>query len=110
MDYNQNDNFLLSAKPESLSFLKFQVIYQIKEKKKFIRSVNFLHGDKIIKKIYLKNMLPCNQDINIEPVIINLLFKDLIENDSKVSKSKNMKPDADARIKAATNLLTDLGL
>ena len=74
----------------------------------------------MLKKIYLKEMILSDAEINIESFITGELLKALDESsynstfDStninyKKSTGKR-KPDCDARIKAASSLFSDLGL
>lgn len=107
----QIDSYLLSANPAPMSFLSFQVVYHYKEEKKFIRSFNILSGGKTLKKIYLKEMILSDEKINIEAFITGELLKaiDSSLNNSVNSKEKS-KTNYDARIKAANNLFSDLGL
>ena len=107
--YNKLDNFLLSAKQNSLSFIKFQLVYQFKGEKKFIRSVNFLYGNKILKKIYLKELLVSDEKMDIESFITEMLLKDRETPESKLKCNHN-KTNQDARTQAAANLFSNLGI
>jgi len=108
---NQIDNFLLSSKTDSLSFINFQIVYQFRGEKKFIKSINFLFGNKILKKVYLKELLVSDEKTNIESIIIEMLLKDIGKQECKPKISSNhYSTDQDARIQAATNLFTNLGI
>lgn len=108
---NQIDNFLLSSKKDSLSFINFQIVYQFRGEKKFIKSINFLYGNKILKKIYLKELLISDEKTNIESIITEMLLKDIDKQECKPKQSSNQKQtNQDARIQAAANLFTNLGI
>ncbi len=112
------ENYLLSAKPVSLSFLEYQVVYQFIGQEKYVRSFNIIKDRKVVKKFYLKTKLLFNEDTDIINVIQETLFKEFsCENASSGKESQNRpntmhydKRTGDARNEAASKLFTEMGL
>ena len=107
--------YLMSAKP--LSFLKYQAVYQLIDGERFLRSINFLKQGKVITKFRLQEMLLFDDKLDINEIIIQLVFRDHNTEQSSISKSSNKKRpgfgknvDQNARNKAACNLFTSLGI
>lgn len=112
------DNYLLSGQPVSLSFLKYQVVYQYAGGDKYIRSFNIIKDRKVVKKFYLKTKLLFDENTDIINVIQDILFKEMsCKNSGTGTESQKWqkpmhydKKTGDARNAAASKLFTDMGL
>lgn len=108
------DEFLVSSKPESLSFLNYQIVYHIQGDKKYFKSLNILKENEILKKIYLEVPVLLNENVNIQQLIINVILEQVDDKNppqkSKSSKSKRRKSNInkEARTEAALNLFAEL--
>jgi hypothetical protein len=113
----QTQNILVSDNPKPFVSFKQQAIICISGSKKYIKSFNVLLGEKRLKKVYLPTPILLEPTTNIEHLIVEQLFKVLLDNQGQKStstnkrqKAKKKKVDNSARREAAKNLFADLGL
>lgn len=109
---DNHSSFLLADNPKSITFIDYQLVYESNQNDMYIRSVNFLHNGKFLKKVYLNPSILCSSETNYELVIRTILFPDhdqSIKMSAGNHKSKT-KPDDQARFQAANDLFSNLGI
>jgi hypothetical protein len=117
---NQRDNythnfFMLTSVPTELSFLQYQVDYQISGSLRYVKSFTIFMGSRKIRKYTLKKMLLVDQPLSIGHIITEVMFdgvdlnncKDFTERDFKKTTHKTL--NTEARNQAASKLFSDLG-
>ncbi len=113
------EGFLMSGNPEPITFLQYQIVYFYKGKEKYLKSFNILKDNKLIKKFYLKKMMLFDEKSDIQLIIMNNIFSEILNVEHKSDdrnttsnkkKTETPKPNADARARAAANLFSEMGL
>lgn len=111
-----NQNFLLASELRPLSFIKYQLVFQVSNDTRYLKSFNVLtEGGEIIRKIYLKNLLLFDESANIEQIIIEYLFPEEGKSSPsyyKDKKAQKRKSNIDLKAKddAVNYLFNELGL
>jgi len=111
-----NQSFLLASALKPLSFIKYQLVFQISDNIRYLKSFNILtEKGAIINKYYLKSPLHFDEKVNIEQIICELLFpetgnsNDTSWKNKKTKKRKN-RIDQQAKHDAVNYLFNELGL
>lgn len=119
IEISKTDEYLLSGQKLDMSFLKYQMVYCLKDGVKYIKSFNIISKKKILKKVYLKELVPISLLQNPEEIIVGELFTSINEsvantnstnNSYRSSNKRNPKTNRMARDKAANDLFSNLGL
>jgi hypothetical protein len=105
---------LLAATPLPMNMLSYQPVFSFGNGQKYLKSVNILYGNSILKKIYLQKQLPLTERSDISEIVGKILvdhFKTEAANRTK--SSKNEKPyspnqNREARAAAAKDLFENL--
>lgn len=109
-------NFLLASELRPLSFIKYQLVFQVSDDIRYLKSFNILSEEgAIIKKIYLKNLVHFDETSNIEQIIIEYLFPEESKSSPSYYKDKKAKKkkctiDLKAKDDAVNYLFNELGL
>lgn len=111
------EEYMISGQKCRMSFLEYQLVFCVKDGVRFIKSFNIIRENKILRKIYLKEMLPVSTCQNPEEMIVAELFKitrnigeDIKTNKTSFKKRSKSKVNKSARDKAAGDLFSNLGL
>jgi hypothetical protein len=106
------DSFLMSSNAIPFTSLKYQLVYQIKENKKYLKSFNILLGNKTLKKYYFDALVLLDENVKVEELIFNRIMneKEPVEVKPKSSNRPKKKVDSKARSTAAADLLSTFGL
>lgn len=105
-------SYLLSDKPNPLSFLSYQLVYTYQDRKKYIKSFNILGNGKILRKVYLQQLMDINEVKDIKTFLLEQIILLLEANKvkSQTDEIAKKKPDNQARMDAAQDLFTVFGL
>jgi hypothetical protein len=113
----KNDVSLISGTLRPMMFMNYQIVISYRDETKIFKSFNILNGSRILRKYYLPNPIPIDENLNIEEIIIARLMEELnfsqettTKPSKKNQKSTKRKVDENARKEAAKSLFTDLGL
>jgi hypothetical protein len=107
---------LIACTPQPLSMFKYQAVFNFETGKKYLKSINLLQEEKILKKFHIPNQILISDEINLEQVILDNLTAILIgrqKPEAKKGRSRrnNTKTEnKQARAKAATDLFENLGI
>ena len=101
---------ILQPKKE-LGFLSYQPTVVFENKKQYLRSVNILISNKVVKKIYLDEPLNIYNQEEVENIASEYIISK-IKQDNGTKKTKRTKKykSKKAYNDASVNLLSDLGL
>lgn len=105
------ETILLASAMKPLMFIQYQLVYEIKQGEKYIRSFNLLYNGKILKKVYLDHLIKAEDESEIELIttemISNVIYVNGNKKSSKSGKTHRKKSPVDqaAREKAAHDIL-----
>lgn len=105
------ETILLASAIKPLMFIQYQVVYEIKQGEKYVRSFNLLSNGKILKKVYLDHLIKAEDESEIEMItsemIRNVIYEKGNKKFSKSGKTQRKKSSVDhaARVKAAHDIL-----
>jgi hypothetical protein len=109
-------DFLLASDLKSLSFIKYQLVYQVRDDNRYLKSFNILTREgTLIKKIYLKELLLLDESTDFEHIITEHLFsshQEFHNQDRSKRKTSRKKAEVDpaARVDAINYLRSSLGI
>ena len=106
------NKILMSLSKMELSVMSFQPTIELRDNDQFLRSVNIILGNKIIKKIYQKEPL-LKYEYAIAKLIATNFIIDSIKQEKKQKrkvKTAKSKPKGKHYYSASKDFMSDLGL
>ena len=106
---------LLACPSKPLTMFKYQAVFNYEYGKRYLKSINLIRGENILKKFYLPKQILISDDIDPDKLIVENLTSILsgtLKPGMKIGtvRSQKNKERKKARAKAATDLFENLGI